>query len=106
MARCDLTEQAAGDLKDIARYTKREWGTEQARRYREELALSLQKLSISPNIGRARDELGPGVRSFKMGSHIAFYTEQRGHITVLRILHPSRDIDGAFQRDIQQQRER
>ena len=34
MAGYDLTEQAAGDLKDSARYTKREPGTEQARRYR------------------------------------------------------------------------
>lgn len=53
-----------------------------------------------------RQEFGPGVRSFKVASHIAFYTERRGGITVLRLLHPSRDIDRAFQRDLEQERER
>jgi toxin ParE1/3/4 len=106
MAGYDLTEQAVGDLKEIARYTKREWGTEQARRYREELELSLQKLSLSPAIGRKREELGAGVRSFKVAAHIAFYTQRRGGITVLRLLHPSRDIDGAFQQQLGEDRER
>jgi toxin ParE1/3/4 len=106
MAGYDLTEQAVSDLREIARYTKREWGKEQARRYREELELSLQKLSLSPNIGRGREEIAPGVRSFRVAMHIAFYTQRRGGITILRLLHPSRDIEREFQKELGRDDER
>jgi plasmid stabilization system protein ParE len=46
-------------------------GEQQARRYREELDLGLQKLSLMPDAGRARPELVPRLRSFVVGAHIA-----------------------------------
>lgn len=96
-ARYDFTARAAADLKEIGRYTRQTWGIERARRYREELEIALQKLSLYPNVGRGREVLAPGVRSFKVAAHIAFYVQREDGITVLRLLHPSMDVDRAFE---------
>lgn len=97
MSRFDFTARAAADLRDIGRYTKKTWGIEQARRYREELEIALQKLSLSPNVGRQRESIAPGVRSFRVASHIAFYVQRNDGITILRLLHPSMDVEAAFE---------
>jgi toxin ParE1/3/4 len=96
MARCEFTAQAIEDLREIGRYTKRTWGVAQARRYRQELELELKKLSLSPWIGLGRDDIAADVRSFTVASHIAFYRPKRNGITVLRLLHPSMDVERAF----------
>jgi toxin ParE1/3/4 len=96
MARYDFTAQAIEDLREIARYTKKTWGLEQARKYREEIELVLQKLSLNPQVGRARDEVSTGIRSFRVASHIAFYIPKDDRLTVIRLLHPSQDIQLAF----------
>lgn len=96
-ARYDFTAQAAADLKEIGRYTKQAWGLAQAHRYSEELEMSLQKLSLSPNVGRQRESIAPGVRSFRVAAHIAFYVQRQDGITILRVLHPSMDVDAAFE---------
>ena len=96
MPRYDFTRRALADLRDIARYTRESWGPKQARLYREELELSIQKLALSPGMGRARADVAPSVRSFPVARHIAFYVESEGGITVLRVLHPSMDVADAF----------
>jgi len=96
MARCEFTAQAVEDLREIGRYTKQTWGLDQARRYREELELRLTKLSLAPGVGVARDDIASGVRSFVVGSHVAYYIAKKSGITVLRLLHPSMDIERAF----------
>jgi plasmid stabilization system protein ParE len=48
MARCEFTAQAVDDLRKIGRYIRKTCGLTQARRYRQELELSLEKLSLTP----------------------------------------------------------
>lgn len=96
MARYDFTEQAAEDLRGITRYTKQMWDLAQACHYRQELELALQSLSLHPQMCRERGEIAPKVRSFRVAAHIAFYVPRRGGITILRLLHPSMDVDSAF----------
>lgn len=91
-----FTLAARADLRDIARYTRKTWGVKQARLYREELELSIQKLVLSPTVGRSREDVAPGVRSFPVAKHIAFYMESEDGIIVLRILHPRMDVEHAF----------
>ena len=62
---------------------------------REAIAL----LAEHPRAGRARDEIGPGVRSFTMpaGRHVVYYrVAESGGIVALRLLHSSRDAAGLF----------
>ena len=96
MPRYDFTRRALADLRDIVRYTRESWGRKQARLYREELELSIQKLALSPGLGRARADVAPSVRSFPIARHVAFYVGGEGGITVLRVLHQSMDVAGAF----------
>ena len=106
MPRLEFTASATEDLREIGRYTKREWGVQQARRYRQELELALTKLSLSPRVGLARDEIADHVRSFQVASHIAFYLPRSDGITVLRLLHPSMDVGRAFEREQEKSQER
>ena len=97
MSRYDLASRAVADVLEIVRYTKQKWGQAQAERYREELDLELQQLSLTPDLGRRREEIAPGLRSYPVAQHIAFYVPRKNTILVLRILHPRINVDAAFE---------
>jgi toxin ParE1/3/4 len=97
MSRYVLTSLAVADLREIARYTGRTWGFEQAERYGEELDLALQQLSLTPDLSKRREAIAPGLRSFPVAQHIAFYIQRKNKIVVLRILHPRMNVDEAFE---------
>lgn len=65
-----------------------------ADRLLDEVELVVQLLSAFPEIGRPREELGPGTRSFRLRRfrHIVFYRRTDDEIVLLRILHGARDI--------------
>jgi toxin ParE1/3/4 len=98
MSRYELARSAAADLLEIIRYSKGTWGAERAQRYREELELAVQQLALSPAMGRKREAIAPGLRSFSVAQHVAFYTQRKDKIIVLRILHPRMNVDEAFER--------
>ena len=52
--------------------------------------------ATQPMMGRARDELAPGVRSFPFRRYVVFYVPLDGGVDVVRVLHGARDIDGVF----------
>ena len=50
-------------------------------------------------MGRARDELSPGIRSMPFGRYVIFYAPLADGIDIIRVLHSSRDIDAVFDPD-------
>jgi toxin ParE1/3/4 len=55
------------------------------------------KLATSPELGRSREELAPGIRSFPVGRYVIFYRRhRRGGIEIARVLHGARDLDLLF----------
>jgi len=56
----------------------------------------LRVLATQPMMGRARDELAPGVRSFPFGRYVIFYVPLDDGIDVVRVLHGARDIHAVF----------
>jgi len=48
-------------------------------------------------MGRAREELAGGMRSFPFGRYVIFYAPVDGGIDVVRVLHSARDIDEQFE---------
>jgi hypothetical protein len=54
-------------------------------------------LAIQPLMGRARDELPPGLRSFPFGRHVIFFEPIEDGIEVVRPLHSARDADAQFE---------
>jgi len=49
-------------------------------------------LSRLPKLGRKREELASGLRSFAVGSYVVFYRAMRGGVEIIRVLHGARDI--------------
>lgn len=67
-----------------------------ADRWVDRLDEQFRVLATQPMMGRARDELAPGVRSFPFGRYVVFYVLLDDGIDVVRVLHGARDIDALF----------
>lgn len=50
-------------------------------------------LAQTPQGGRARDDLAPGLRSFPVGRYIVFYTPVSDGVEVVRVMNSRQDID-------------
>ncbi len=50
-------------------------------------------LSDSPLMGRERQDLAVGLRSFPAGSYVIFYRPIDGGIDVVRLLHGARNVE-------------
>ena len=82
-----IRRAAEDDLREIARYTMRTWGSDQTVRYRHKLEECIAFLSRNPMLGRSCDAVFPGLRRFEVGRHVIFYRHEPTEILVLRILH-------------------
>lgn len=87
-----LSQEADRDLEDIFDYTTREFGIDQAVSYVFGFEAVFVSLAANPGLGRKRDEIRKGLRSFVNGSHAIFYRVLKDHIHIVRVLHGSRDI--------------
>jgi plasmid stabilization system protein ParE len=88
-----LTRSAQADLKEIVRYTQREWGIAQCRAYVERLETSATELALGQGRFRQRDDLLPGLRVRLAGHHYIFcLPKTEGTAVVLAILHERMDL--------------
>ena len=67
-----------------------------ADRWIDQLDEQFALLSSQPLMGRSRDELAPGLRSFPFGRYVIFYEPIEGGIDIVRLLHSARDVDAQF----------
>lgn len=87
-----LSPAAERDLKDIAHYTRRTWGQEQARKYLRAFHERMLALTGNANLGIARHDIADGYRSARIGQHHVFYRQEDDTIFVVRVLHESMDV--------------
>ena len=87
MSKFHFSVRAHGDLLEIAEYTLSTWGAEQALLYMDELEACCERLGDHPGMGRACEEIRPGLRRMEHGGHVIFYRSEAGGILVSRILH-------------------
>jgi toxin ParE1/3/4 len=88
-----LRELAVADLEAIWVYTVEQWGIEQAERYLKSVFACFEDLAANPHLGRQRDEVKAGYRSFPQGRHVVFYLVVPAGIEVIGIVHQSADVD-------------
>ena len=50
-------------------------------------------------MGRRREELAPGLRSFPVGRYLIFYVPLTNGVDIVRVLHGSRDLVALFEDD-------
>lgn len=74
-------------MADIAGYTLRNWGIEQAIFYLDLIEQRCGQLAVHPRLGRSCDEIRPGLRRMEVGKHVVFYRQQIDGILISRIMH-------------------
>jgi toxin ParE1/3/4 len=95
MPAVQCTSRANLDLVEIALYIAKQ-NPVAADRWLERIDEKCRRLAQMPDLGRARPDLAPGLRSLPMGSHVIFYRPAPDGIQVIRILHGSRDVSRLF----------
>ena len=98
MFRILLTPQAHQDLLEIWIYVAQD-SLKAADQFLSIIDGKLNMLARAPRIGRKREELALGLRSFPAGSYIVFYRLGRGTLEIIRILHGSRDVLAIFEEE-------
>jgi toxin ParE1/3/4 len=86
-----LKPGARRDLRSIALFTGETWGSAQRDAYLKAIDQGLSLLSSQPLVGRSRDEIRSGLRSFRVQHHTIYYRLDTGNVVVLRILHARMD---------------
>jgi toxin ParE1/3/4 len=62
----------------------------------DEIEAKCRQLAQMPELGRRRDELQAGLRSFPVRSYVVIYRPVTDGIFVHRVLHGSRDLSQLF----------
>ena len=93
MSDYDLTDEAAEDIREIIRYTLRQWGRPQVARYRQALNHCLDGLASGDVHGKVLLPTLPDVRGFRCWHHFIFYLESNNpRPLVIAVLHERRDL--------------
>jgi len=90
-----LTPRANADLGEIWMFIAAD-NPVQADDFIDLIDAKLQNLSRQPGLGRRREELVAGLRSFPVGRYVIFYLQVQDCLQIVRILHGARDLDAVF----------
>src|SRR6185437_10050840 len=95
-----LAPQAEAALDAIWSYVAEASGSsESADRLIDSITARFLLLADNPFLGRARDDLRPGLRSFPVGEYVVIYRIANGKdVLILHVVRGSRDIEGMFGR--------
>jgi toxin ParE1/3/4 len=89
--------EADFDLDDIWYYVAKNSGSmDVADRLINSITDRFYLLAKYPQMGRARDDLRAGLRSFPVGEYVLIYRIEEGDAVILRVLHGSRNIHALF----------
>lgn len=92
MAKVERSSQAERDLVEIWLYIAND-SSGAADKFLNQIDSICKMLARSPHLGRSREELGPGLRSFPVGDYLIFYLPSKTGIVVVRVLSGHRDLD-------------
>ncbi|MDR2173202.1 MAG: type II toxin-antitoxin system RelE/ParE family toxin [Burkholderiales bacterium] len=88
-----LTADAEADLRDIIRYTRKEWGAVQVRRYIAKLELGINRLAAGQGAFKDVSELYPALRMAHCEHHYLFcLPRERAPALVVAIFHERMDL--------------
>ncbi len=90
-----VTQEADDDLFEIFIHHSL-FGLEVAQRLVDGIIDIFDKLIRFPEIGRARPELGPLLRSFPARKYLIIYQVLGEEIQIVRVLHQAQDIGAIF----------
>lgn len=91
-----VTHRAKDDLKNIGRYTLRQWGKSQRNIYLKQLEARFEWLAQNPLLGKHRADIQEGIYSFPQGEHVVFYLIGNESIAIIGVPHKEMDILSYF----------
>src|SRR5579862_8905173 len=92
-----VAEQADVDLDGIWLYiAKQTASVEIADSVVDSITNCFVTLGRNPYMGRHREDLSPGLRSFPVGSYVIVYMIDGEDVSILHVFHGSRDIESFF----------
>ncbi len=91
-----ISDAAGIDFDDIWLYIA-ENNPLNADRFIDLLFEKCRRLLDTPKVGRQRDELLPGLRSFPVKSYVIFYCIQGNSVEIVRIISAYRDVKAIFE---------
>ena len=91
----EIAAEAENDLIDIWHYIARD-SDKAADRFLDRLNEKFGALARNPNIGRARPELRPEMRSFPYGAYLILCRAIKEGAGIVRVVHAARDLDDIF----------
>lgn len=97
----ELSPTAVDDISAIDRYTMQRYGAQQAETYVRGLEKQLHFIADTPHIGKNRDEIKVGLRSFVYKKHIIFYRIKDTCIRITNVLNVNRDALHLLEKDEQ-----
>lgn len=86
-----LRPAARRDVRAILVYTAEQWGVAQRDAYRKEIDRALATLRSNPRLGRSRDEIRPGLRSYPVQRHVIYDRFGADVVPVVRVMHERMD---------------
>ena len=93
MTSYDLTADAEEDLKQIARYTVKEWGKKQSLKYAEILEVCFEKIANHTAIAWGFSKNYPQVKFVRCEHHYVFYMDfENRPPCIVAVLHEAMDI--------------
>src|SRR5262249_5474052 len=95
MRRCTFSPRARKDFSEILQHIGKA-DPDSALDFVTRLQLMCERLGEMPELGRRRDDLKPGLRSFPMEKYVIFYRIVKKHVQIVRVLHGARDIEAIF----------
>lgn len=96
MPRYRLTEAATSDLDSVWLYVAEQGSIPAADHLIEDIVGRFPLLAFHPDMGRAREDFAPGLRSFPVGNYLIFYCRDADGVEIVRVLHSRRDLPRLF----------
>lgn len=93
---CRFTVTASRDLEDIIDYVAEMRGFDAADNLLDLLNQKCRMLADYPGMGRLREELAAGIRSFPAKDYLIFYRQIESGIEIVRVLSGYRDLEAFF----------
>ncbi len=96
-----LSDAALRDLDDIFEYIAEQFAENaRTREFVDAIVTQIEKIATPPlTVGRPRDNLSPGLRSFPSRGYLLFMRYEEERLLIVNILHSRRDTDAAFSPD-------
>ena len=95
MSKYRLSAGAFSDLRSIHAYVRRD-SDERAERLIGTLRAAVRLIAERPMIGRSREEIAVGLRSFVSSSYVIYYRVAAGRVEIVRVLHGAMDAGAAL----------